>query len=227
MTAEYEGRRIEQLPEAYGELIEHLYRIGAVKIDTVHGFRVKMHEQHPHAPRPFIYYDLRLIQGDVPSRRPATQVYEDLLSHISYDFIAGIPVGATPLAAFAAQAAEKPMLTPRIGKKDGQIDGMQPSDVGKIAVLLDEVANDGESKPPVAEVCRKAGLIVTDAVVLIDREQGAPERLRRAGLTLHAAFTHTTLMDHYVQEGKVTQGDRRMVDARNREIDYYLGRVPR
>lgn len=225
MSAEHEVRRLAELPEAYTELANHLYRIGAVKIDTVDGFRVKMHEEHPDAPRPFIYYDLRLIQGDVESRRSIVQVYDDMLSHHQYDFIAGIPVGATPLAAFVAQALEKPMLTPRIGKKDGQIDGMKPSDRGKVAILLDDVANDGESKPPVAAICRSAGLVVNDAVVIIDREQGAKAALLNHGITLHAGYTHTELMDQYVRERQVTEEDRRKIDARNREIGYYLGRL--
>lgn len=48
------------------------------------------------------------------------------------------------------------------------------------------------------------GLEVRDVVVLIDREQGGPERLVSQGLKLHAAFTLTEILRVLVAKGLVT-----------------------
>jgi len=39
------------------------------------------------------------------------------------------------------------------------------------------------------EALREAGLVVEDVIVFLDREQGARENLRRAGVRLHACLT--------------------------------------
>ena len=48
------------------------------------------------------------------------------------------------------------------------------------------------------------GLVVTDVVVLIDREQGGERHLSSNGLRLHAAFKLSQLLDVLTKHGQVT-----------------------
>ena len=50
---------------------------------------------------------------------------------------------------------------------------------------------------------QKAGLLVRDVVVLIDREQGAEKILASHGYRLHAAFTIRELLDEWKSTGSI------------------------
>jgi uridine monophosphate synthetase len=50
----------------------------------------------------------------------------------------------------------------------------------------------------------EAGLRVTDAVVLIDREQGGPEALAAKGYRLHAALRLPEIMDTLLSAGRIS-----------------------
>jgi uridine monophosphate synthetase len=62
---------------------------------------------------------------------------------------------------------------------------------------------------------QEVGLEVSDVVVLIDREQGGREHLRRNSLTLHAAFTLSFIVDTLLSKGLLTAG---VVDSVKRFI---------
>lgn len=48
------------------------------------------------------------------------------------------------------------------------------------------------------------GLVVSDVVVLIDREQGGYAHLEKNGLKLYAAFTLSFIVDTLLEHGKLT-----------------------
>jgi uridine monophosphate synthetase len=53
-------------------------------------------------------------------------------------------------------------------------------------------------------VVQEVGLEVSDVVVLIDREQGGREHLKGNGLTLHAAFSLSFIVDTLLSKGLLT-----------------------
>ncbi len=62
----------------------------------------------------------------------------------------------------------------------------------------------GASCVEAAQALRAAGFEVTDAFVLIDREQGGRQALEGIGVSVHAEFTASELLDIYVEAGEMT-----------------------
>ena len=76
---------------------------------------------------------------------------------------------------------------------------------GDTVALIDDLATTGGSKFEAIEKLSKAGLIVKDIVVLIDRQSGASEMLAQASYRLHAVFTITQLLDYWEQKDFISQ----------------------
>jgi len=74
----------------------------------------------------------------------------------------------------------------------------------KNVVLIDDVATSGGSILKAADQIAAAGGVMTDAIVILDREQGATEMLGERGITLHTLFTASDL--------GVTAEDRQPID---------------
>ncbi len=56
-----------------------------------------------------------------------------------------------------------------------------------------------------AAVLRDAGLTVTDAVALVDREQGGAEELHLHGINLIPVLKLTTILNYYMAEGWISE----------------------
>ncbi|MSQ81596.1 MAG: orotate phosphoribosyltransferase [Myxococcales bacterium] len=65
---------------------------------------------------------------------------------------------------------------------------------GSLVAVVDDVLTTGRSTLLAVKRAREAGLIVTAAIALIDREEGGSEALAAAGVTVHAVVTRTELM---------------------------------
>ncbi len=64
-----------------------------------------------------------------------------------------------------------------------------------------------------AAVLRDAGLTVTDAVALVDREQGGAEELHLHGINLIPVLKLTTILNYYMAEGWISETNfRRSLD---------------
>ena len=74
---------------------------------------------------------------------------------------------------------------------------------GDTVVIIDDLATTGGSKLEATQVLRGQGLKVQDIVVLIDRESGAQDPLKKADLRFHAVFTLGALLDHWERTGAV------------------------
>ena len=80
---------------------------------------------------------------------------------------------------------------------------------GETVVVIDDLATTGGTKVETIAKLAGAGLTVRDAVVLIDREQGARESLAKAGYTLHAVATLSELLAEWLRAGDISQAPRR------------------
>ena len=76
-----------------------------------------------------------------------------------------------------------------------------------------DLATTGGTKFEIIERLQSAGLVVKDVVVVIDREQGAAQAIRSAGLGFHALATLRQLLDAWQRHDIITATQRREVDA--------------
>lgn len=132
-----------------------------------------------------------------------------LLNEMEVDYIGGLEMGAVPLlsvvAAFSAEAgrpipsffvrkAPKPHGTQAlIEGMDDTGDGANETLTGKKVVLIDDVATSGMSILKAVDQIEAAGGSMSEAIVILDREEGAREALAARGIRLQALFTATDL----------------------------------
>lgn len=80
----------------------------------------------------------------------------------------------------------------------------------------------GSSVLETAEVLEKEGLKITDAVVLMDREQGGSTRLADSGITLHSVISISRLLEVLLKAGRIdtdtAQSVKRFVQDNNTYI---------
>lgn len=184
-----------------------LFEIGAVQFGK---FRLKLHEKNPHAPLSPIYVDLRVIRSFPSVLRDVGGILGGMAAKFQPDFVADVPTAATPIVGLIAASFNIPMLSPRAGVKEHgtkkQIEGtFRPR---ASVVLVDDLITHAESKVEAIKILRDHDLIVEHVIVLVDREQGGGEELRRHGCRLHSAVTLKAILDIYVSEGRISETSR-------------------
>jgi orotate phosphoribosyltransferase len=115
------------------------------------------------------------------------------------DYVGGIAVGAVPvISALAAVSdiAGRPVKTffVRTAAKDHGtrelVEGLSSGEslAGKRVLVTDDVATSGGSVLQAIVAARAAGAIVTDALVIVDRQEGGTEALAAVGVKLASVF---------------------------------------
>jgi orotate phosphoribosyltransferase len=137
----------------------------------------------------------REVQAGQTRRRPRVS---------RFDLIAGVPMGGLHLATALMLLIDVPMIYVRPPTADGgepSIEGrLSP---GQTVLLIDDLVTGGGSLLDTARRLESAGLIVKDAVALVDREEGAAERLHQHGYNLISILRLRTMLNYYVNEGLV------------------------
>lgn len=75
---------------------------------------------------------------------------------------------------------------------------------GETCLIIEDVVTSGSSVLETAEVLWKEGLKVTDAIVLLDREQGGKAMLEKHGIRLHSVCSLSQILKILEQQEKVT-----------------------
>lgn len=105
--------------------------------------------------------------------------------------IAGMALGAVPLAVATALETGRPFVMVRKEPKDHGTKELIEGDVspGDKFIIVEDVATTGGSTLRVVSALREKGANVSKAVVVVDREEGAREFLTGHGIELVPLFS--------------------------------------
>uniref|UniRef100_T1JH20 Uridine 5'-monophosphate synthase n=1 Tax=Strigamia maritima TaxID=126957 RepID=T1JH20_STRMM len=160
-----------------------------------------------------IYIDLRLIVSYPELLEQVAELFISIASkNISCKNICGVPYTALPIATCMSIKTKLPMLMRRKEeKKYGTkklVEGV--FNEGDTCLVIEDLVTSGSSTLETVEVLRSVGLKVTDAIVLLEREQGGRENLQKNGVKLHSACTMTQLLT--ILESKIDQAIMQSID---------------
>jgi orotate phosphoribosyltransferase len=82
---------------------------------------------------------------------------------------------------------------------------------GDRVLLIDDLITTGHSLIKSATAIRAEGGVVTDAVVLLDREEGGEKRLARDGIILHYLLRVSEVADRLYEMGVITEDQLRII----------------
>jgi orotate phosphoribosyltransferase len=111
--------------------------------------------------------------------------------------LAGPALGAVALAASASMASGLPFIIVRGETKEygtaKRIEGhFEP---GELVCLVEDVVTSGGALAEAVSALREEGLVVRNAVCVVDREEGGSDTLARLGVRLRALFRADELLD--------------------------------
>jgi orotate phosphoribosyltransferase len=112
------------------------------------------------------------------------------------DRLAGPELGAVALAAAASLEAGLPFLIVRKEAKgygtSNKLEGVY--EPGECVCLVEDVVTSGGAAVEAVAALREAGLKVSHAVCVVDREEGGVDELARHAVRLHPLFTASELL---------------------------------
>ena len=113
-----------------------------------------------------------------------------------FDVVAGVAVGAVPIAVAVSLASDKPYCIIRKEEKDHGKSGKIVGDVkGKNVLLVEDVVTSGGSVLFGINALRDAGANVAKVVTVVDREQGGAEKLKESGVVLESLVRASEIMN--------------------------------
>ena len=111
--------------------------------------------------------------------------------------LGGPALGAVALAASAAMASGLPFIIVRGEAKEygtsKRIEG--PFEPGELVCLLEDVVTSGGALAEAVSAVRDEGLVVRNAVCVVDREEGGSDTLARLGVRLRPLFRASELLE--------------------------------
>ncbi|KAJ8012873.1 hypothetical protein DPEC_G00047400 [Dallia pectoralis] len=184
--------------ECHESLILKLHDVQAVKFGK---FTLKSGITSP------IYFDLRVIVSH-PSlmNQVSSLLYQRAKDQgLKYQSICGVPYTALPLATIICANHELPMLIRRKEAKDYGTKKIIEGTIhpGDTCLIIEDVVTSGSSVMETALVLQAEGLKVTDAIVLMDREQGGSAMLAKRGIELHSIISISGLLSVLLQAERI------------------------
>lgn len=150
----------------------------------------------------YSFYKLVFLQDLITSL-----IYNNAIKDLQYDHVCGVPYTALPIATLLSVKARRSMLmrrkeTKAYGTKKS-IEGHYKN--GQKCLIIEDVVTSGSSVLETVKDLRKEGLVVTNTIVILDREQGGSENLTANDVETKSLFTMSRLMEILHKNGKITE----------------------
>ena len=168
------------------ELSRVLHKIGAIEFGA---FKLASGRTSPY------YIDLRIVPSFPDAFQRVCNLYVKLLEKDlgieNVDRIAGIPTAGMAFASVVAYQVKKPFvyIRPKVKMhgRERRIEGILMP--GNRVLLVDDLVTTALSLGKAAKAIRAEGGVVSDALVMLDREEGGKERLAKDNIKLHYMLT--------------------------------------
>jgi orotate phosphoribosyltransferase len=154
------------------------------------------------------YLDLRIVPSFPDAFKTAIELLTKSAKTVpSIDKIGGIPTGGLPWASVLAYSLSKPLVYVRREIKhhgrEKMVEGMLRP--GERVLLVDDVITTGHNILAALQTLRAEGGVVDEALVLVDREEGGREHLRKEGVNLHSVTCISELAKQLLDMDAITQ----------------------
>jgi len=188
--------------EMKAELCKILVKIGALKFGA---FKLAGGKMSPY------YIDLRIVPSFPDAFQKVCDLYVKLIKTDvgtnNFHRIAGIPTAGIPFASIVAYHLKKPFFYIRerikLHGRGRRIEGIiMPGDR---VLLIDDLITSGKSLRDAATATRAEGGVISDAAVLVDREEGGKENLAKDNIKLHYLLKVSEAADKLYQMGTITE----------------------
>lgn len=149
----------------------------------------------------------------------STLLYDFAIKDAKCDHLCGVPYTALPVATLLSIQSKIPMLMRRKEAKGygtkKMIEGHYKP--GQKCLIIEDVVTSGSSILETVKDLHKEGLIATEAVIILDREQGGRQNLEANKVEMKSLFTITKLIEILLDNRKITS------DLATKVHDYLKG----
>ena len=127
-----------------------------------------------------------------------------------FDAVAGVPIGGLHVATAIALQMDRPLLYLRPPRSPDEVMAPHVEGIyrpGQRVLVIDDLAAGGGSLVETVKGLRDAGLMVTNAFILIDREQGAARRLEAMGVKVQSILSLEVILTYLHSAGHLSRED--------------------
>jgi len=187
-------------------LAEELWKLNGIEVGDFTLGRTAVHSP--------IYINLRRLISSPKALSRCARIIKDeletLLSmrnpHVSpFTLVAGVPFGGLHVATAFSLACSVPMIYihPPATDKADVIEGNYVP--GQTSLIIDDLITGGGSILQTAATLTGAGLVVRDAVALIDRQEGGRAACSAAGINLIGILTLEQIANYLMSAGHIQE----------------------
>ncbi len=205
--------QLKPLPEEEAELVRAvavlLHSVGAIQFGD---FTLASGKKSPY------YIDLRVIPSFPMEFKALTDLFTQWItgySKIQFTRIAGVPTAGISFATALGNRLNMPVLYirkhPKKYGRQKRVEGILEK--GDQVLVIDDLITDGGSKLEAVEALREAGAKVTDVLVVVDREQGGAEQLKKEKITLHTLASISPIIKALEREKRLSAADAKRILA--------------
>lgn len=187
------------------DLIQRLYQIGAIQFGE---FKLKSGQLSS------VYINLRkIISYPDLLRNIAQAMWQLLKDKQSQDLVCGVPYTALPIATCLSLDQNLAMIMRRKEKKDygtkQSIEGEFKA--GQRCLVIEDVITTGGSILETVADLKEQGLIVSDVIALIDRQQGGRQTLEQA-FQVHTLLNLNDILTYLRTSSLLTTAEHQAID---------------